>query len=588
LEKISIKIRIYLYLCSLIVFTLIVVSAFFYSFFIQNVKEIEVQDAINSSSEVKQRMELILNSINDTGNLLSTEKEIISILSSEKIIDNNQYKAIKNRSDIKLKDIASINGYIKDIYIIGNNGAVFSSDLRVNGESLRKDFYINTEASEYYSGLHYTPYDLFSNDSVISYVKQVYIYPSGKRVGSVIIDMDLSRLNEVFATFSMRKDEKVVIINSKKQTLFNFPRNVNLDQIISDNYEITTLGKAQLQKKVFGKDSAIVSDTFSNSDWKIVRIISFDEIYKSINKMILMGLRLLFVLLIVSLIVSLMLANSFTKPIIELNNQIKSVENGDFSVNISTRRKDELGELGQSFNKMVIKLKDNINHMLKEQKKRNDMEFEILQAQINPHFLYNTIDSIRWLAVMQNIENISEMTSALISLLKYNISKKSPIVTLEEDIENIKNYERIQKYRYGDTFNIQYQIQEKTLDCKIIKFILQPLVENAIFHGINDCQGEGEIKITSKIQNNDLIIEVEDNGIGMDLENWVNESAKGKKMHTGIGLKNIDERIKLYFGDSYGIQLFSELEAGTIVKLTLPLIKTDEDINAKVKTDDEL
>ena len=234
---------------------------------------------------------------------------------------------------------------------------------------------------------------------------------------------------------------------------------------------------------------------------------------------------------------------------------------------------------------MVVKLKGLINGMLKEQKKKTDMEFEILQAQINPHFLYNTLDSIRWLAVIQNVENISEMSSALINLLKYNISKKGTIVSLKEEIDGIKNYETIQKYRYGDTFCIEYNIQEETLDCKIIKFILQPLVENAIFHGINVSDSDAKIKITSEIQNNDLVIKVIDNGVGMNVLNRDDNSIKKKKMHTGIGLNNIEERIKLYFGEKYGIEIFSKIDVGTTVKITLPLVRTAEEIKDKIKID---
>lgn len=579
MKKFSIKTRIYIYLCSLTILTLIIVGIFFYSFFLQNLKEREIETAVNSSNEAKQSIELILNLISETGNLLSMDKDILDTLAKEKITDDSRYNDIKNINDVKLQNSVSMNEYVKGIYIIGENGQVFTSDWQINEEYLKKEFQGNTETNEYYSGVHATPYHLFSSNNVISYVKPIYLYPSRKRVGTVVIDMNLTKLNEVFATSSIRKDEKIVIINSKQETLFTFPYNMDLTQVITDNHEIMTVEKAQLQNKVFGKESIIVSDTFNNSDWKVIRVINLDRIYKSINKIIIIAICLLVGLLIVSLIASLILATSITRPIIELNSQIKNVEHGDFSVKIFIKRKDELGELSESFNKMVSRLRDLINHMLKEQKKKADMEFEILQAQINPHFLYNTLDSIRWLAIMQNVENISEMTLALINLLKYNISKKNANVTLKEEIEGIKNYEKIQKYRYGDTFCVEYYIREETLNCKIIKFILQPLVENAIFHGINTSESEGKIKITSEIKNNDLVIQVMDNGSGMDVKDWTDSSIKKNKMHTGVGLKNVEERIKLHFGDKYGIFIASEIEIGTTIKVILPVLKAEGDIS---------
>lgn len=553
-------------------------------FFLNTVKESEIKNAVNSSSEVKHSMNLILRLVNDTGDLLSMDKDILNIFGKDQII-NSEINAEKNRNDIKLQDIVSTHEYIKGIYIIGNNQGIFTSDWQVNEKELRKWFYQNIKSSEYYTGVHTTPYHLFSNDSVISYVKPIYIYPSGERVGTVIIDLNLTKLKEVFATSSIREGEKVIIINSKQETLFTFPYNINLDQVISDNKEIINLEKVQLEREIFGRESIIVSDTFDSSDWKIVRIIYANQIYKSINQILFIGVCLLLILFVISLILSLILATSITRPIIELNNQIKNVENGDLSINIITKRKDELGELSEAFNKMVVKLRELINGMLKEQKKKADMEFEILQAQINPHFLYNTIDSIRWLAVIQNVENISDMSSALINLLKYNISKKSTIVSLKEEIEGIKNYETIQKYRYGDTFYIEYNIHEETFNCKIIKFILQPLVENAIFHGFDTSDSDGKIKITSEIENNDLVIKVIDNGVGMETQNWGDSSIKNKKMHTGIGLENIEQRIKLYFGEQYGVELYSEIEVGTTVKVILPLVRTEEDRQDKIKID---
>ena len=584
MRKFSIKRRIFIYLCSLSIFTLIMVSIIFYSVFLKTVKESEIKNAVSSSSEVKQSMDLILGLVNDTGDLLSMDKDILNMFSKNQTIDA-EIKVLKNRNDVKLQDIVSIDDYIKGIYIIGNNGGVCTSDWQINEKELRKEFHKSIEPSEYYTGVHTTSYHLFSKDSVISYVKPIYIYPSEKRVGTVIIDLNLTKLREVFATSSIGEDQKVIIADSKQETLFTFPYNINLDQVIFDNKEILSLEKVQLEKKVFGKESIIISDTFDNSDWKIVRIIYANQIYKSINQIVIVGICLLLILLVISLILSFILATSITKPIIQLNNQIKNVEMGELSIKIITKRKDELGELSESFNKMVVKLKGLINGMLKDQKKKTDMEFEILQAQINPHFLYNTLDSIRWLAVIQNVENISDMSSALINLLKYNISKKDTIVDLKEEIEGIKNYETIQKYRYGDTFCIEYSIHEDTLNCKIIKFILQPLVENAIFHGINTSDSDAKIKITSEIQNNDLVIKVIDNGVGMDVENWEDISIKKKKMHTGIGLKNIEERIKLYFGQQYGIELSSEIEIGTTVKMILPLINTEEERHSQIKID---
>jgi two-component system, sensor histidine kinase YesM len=335
------------------------------------------------------------------------------------------------------------------------------------------------------------------------------------------------------------------------------------------------LQTTQVNSKVFNKDSIIVSDTINYSDWKLIRIINTDKIFRSVNMLGKISLYIFLFFILVSLIASLLLSVSFTKPVVELNNKIKRVEKGDLSVTISTERKDELGELSASFDNMVVQLKNLIKEKVDQQKKKSDMEFQVLQAQINPHFLYNTLNSIKWLAVIQNIENISEMTSAIINLLKYNISSKNILVTLGEEIESIKNYASIQKYRYGSNFNIEYEIDDNTTNLKILKFILQPLVENSIFHGFKNYKYGGEIKIRSQIINENLLIEVIDNGCGIDKEKSESHDDETGKMHSGIGLNNVNERICIYFGSKFGITVKSEEGNGTCVMLTLPIIKKE-------------
>lgn len=214
-------------------------------------------------------------------------------------------------------------------------------------------------------------------------------------------------------------------------------------------------------------------------------------------------------------------------------------------------------------------------------KKKADMEFQILQAQINPHFLYNTLDSIKWLAVIQNVHNISSMTNSLINLLKYNISRNNKTVMLSEELESVKNYVNIQKYRYGDIFEVTYDVNEDLLEYRILKFILQPIVENAIFHGFENMEGNCLIKIIARKKDEYLIIEIIDNGIGITNERLedIQSPNKDKGKFSGIGLRNIEERIKLYFGEKYGLTIDSKLHEGTHVSLFLPIISNEEEFH---------
>ena len=202
-----------------------------------------------------------------------------------------------------------------------------------------------------------------------------------------------------------------------------------------------------------------------------------------------------------------------------------------------------------------------------------EMEFKILQAQINPHFLYNTLDSIRWMATLQGTSIISTMVSSIINLLKYNFSRNGTLVYLSEEIESVKDYISIQKFRYGDMFDIKYDIPKDILEYKTIKFIMQPIVENAIFHGFENIEHIGVIRISAYIEKDFLYILISDNGVGMteeELQNVIHRKPS-KKQYLDIGIQNVDNRIKFYCGQDYGLSLTSIKYVGTTATFKLPI-----------------
>jgi two-component system sensor histidine kinase YesM len=374
----------------------------------------------------------------------------------------------------------------------------------------------------------------------------------------------------------MQYEEKVLVLNHLGETMFSFPYNINLDSIITDNPDIIESQTTQLTTDVFGKESIILSDTLNFSGWKVVRIINSDHIYEKTNQLAPLALIALGILFILTWMISLILSHSFTKPIRELHQHILKVENGNFKTMIPIKRKDELGQLAHSFNVMTQNLNELIQKMLIEEKEKSQMEFQILQSQINPHFLYNTLDSIKWLATIQNVDNIKDMTNSLINLLKYNISSKGTMVMLKEEIQSIVNYVEIQKYRFGDIFEVYYDIPSQLENLFILRFILQPIIENSIIHGFEDI-GNNQFHITIKAFSEDdiLYITITDNGKGMDdiaIETLFTTEDKRNVMHSGIGLKNIHDRIQLYFGPEFGLKISSLSNQGTSIQLSLRVL----------------
>lgn len=575
MKKFTIQKRIFVYILLLVFFLLTSLIVANYTIYLEYLKNNEMASAINSVQKTKQNIEIILKLANDMSVAISDKSEIQNEVKSS---SSNNYD--KDRINLMLEQLVSLQEYFNGIHIIGDNGKFFSSDPENSLDSVLKnsqlpgDFH-NRVGSLFLNSSRNGYYVMNSSDSVISLISPILHDVTGEFKGVVIIDMNYTYLREAFSAASFENMEKVMIVNQKGDILFSFPYNVDLGEVIENNPQLLDLQAVQINSKVFGKDCIIVSDTIDYSGWKLIRIINTDKIYRSVNMLGKITIYIFMFFVLVALTASLLLSVSFTKPIVELNKKIKKVEKGDLSVAISIDRDDELGELSASFNKMVVQLKNLFDEKVENQKKKSDMEFQVLQAQINPHFLYNTLNSIKWLAVIQNIENISEMTSAIINLLKYNISTKSILVTLEDEVESIKNYANIQKYRYGSNFNIEYNLDQNTLNLKILKFILQPLVENSIFHGFKNYKYGGEIKIRSEIIDEFLVIIVQDNGSGINHVKFESGENDTGKMYSGIGLNNVDDRIRLYFGSEYGISIKSEVNFGTCITIKLPIIENE-------------
>ncbi|WHH58073.1 sensor histidine kinase [Petroclostridium sp. X23] len=224
---------------------------------------------------------------------------------------------------------------------------------------------------------------------------------------------------------------------------------------------------------------------------------------------------------------------------------------------------------------MTTKIKDLIIQNTKEQEQKRKSEIKALQAQINPHFLYNTLDSIIWMAESKKSEDVVVMASALAKLFRFSISKGEEIISLRSEIEHIKNYLTIQKIRYTDKLDFSIEVDDDILHCKTLKIILQPLAENSIYHGIKNKNGMRLIRITGKKTNNKILLQVIDNGVGMTPEKLENVLSKRNTVSDskGVGVWNVHERLKLYFGDEFGLVFESQLDVGTKVDVWLPLIE---------------
>jgi two-component system sensor histidine kinase YesM len=274
------------------------------------------------------------------------------------------------------------------------------------------------------------------------------------------------------------------------------------------------------------------------------------------------------------------ISRSIYIPIKKLHDVTTTITKNDLQALVTSDNVDEITELGMSFNIMIGKIRELLDSKIKEQENLKKAELRALQAQINPHFLYNTLDTIIWMAESKKTDQVIEIVSALANFFRISLSKGKDWITIGEEIERTRSYLAIQKMRYRDIMDYEIQVDEGVLDNTILKLILQPLVENALYHGIKNKRQGGTITVRAKQENeHEVLLEVEDNGIGFTPEKLAQlqvelEDDSGEiRLESGFGIGNVNKRIRLYYGKQYGLSINSEYYAGTRVSFVIPAIK---------------
>ncbi|HVI40272.1 MAG TPA: sensor histidine kinase, partial [Anaerovoracaceae bacterium] len=325
-----------------------------------------------------------------------------------------------------------------------------------------------------------------------------------------------------------------------------------------------------------GKDYIIVFNSVGSIGWMVTDIIPYNEIMSDFNKV---RTKIITFSIIVSLLVIalyLLISSSIVRPLNAVTKSFRRMQKGDLSVTAEGSMLAEVDELSEDFNKMV----KTINNLLEEIKvaniKERDAELKALQVQINPHFLYNTLDIIYW---MTDSKEIASITNNLARFFRLSLSSGKNIISVEEELEQVKVYLNIQNIRFKNKFVYIENVDPEVLGYPMLKLILQPLVENALLHGLKYVKDGGIIKLHGKIDNGDLEFKVEDNGTGVDLER-INYILEGHEAHNGYGIKNVNERIKLKYGNQYGLFYSNKEEGGTCVKMIIPAIDNSENGNA--------
>lgn len=563
---------------TLIILILIPITIFSFLLFnwVKNIiSEKYSESALQSICENTENIDFILNDINEFSNLILTNRDFANLLKKKNDPDTSKIENF-------LRDFFSSRGDIEGLYVysgqnmysIGSNKVVKRNDAewftdlsKTKGEVK----WINTrnEKIRIMAG----DFDKYN----FSLGRKIIDLNSLKELGVLVIDINERILEKSYKRLIKQGDINVFICD-QKGNIISHPDKSKIGTNISGNqlYEEVLSGKSDYGKfsyKSAKLDEMVLYSTCRVTGWKLVQRIPKSYLYDEIDgiKNIVITIGIIYVF--ISLIIALFLSVKFTGPMRRLMKKMKSAEDGNLDVQISVGNKDEVGQLGISFNNMIIKIKSLIEKVVDDERVKKEIELEALHAQINPHFLYNTLNSIKWMAKIQGANNITSTVTALIKLLRVSISLSNEMILLEDEIEYVRSYVLIQKVRFNERFEVTYSIDENCRKCNIPKLILQPIVENSIIYGYQDnIEMHLDIEIKANYEGDLLIIQVIDNGPGIEdvILERIFSKEKNVNKFSMVGLNNINQRIKLYFGEGYGININSEKCKGTCVKLILP------------------
>jgi two-component system sensor histidine kinase YesM len=498
-------------------------------------------------------------------------------------VTNENYPAFRSRMEFLLAQYGNGNPYLNAIMIQTSTGQLYwwenkkGLDHTLNHEAvsamtLSAETYLHTHKLS----MGWTP-SLRERNEVFLIRDFVDVNHIDRSLGTIIYSLDANFFLSLGSGSSIIKQSNVAILNPFNELLVG-GGSPETDKLIRNSISnVLSEGDAAMATVEYaGTDSHLfVQERTPTLGWRVLCFIPMSVLLSGTQIIVFVIVLVSLLAVLISTGIAAILSNSATRNIKILEQTMRRVEDGNFDVRIVPLGKDEIGSLSLRFNFMLARINELINIVYKEQIAKQQAEFTVLRSQINPHFLYNTLGTVKWYARMNEQPEIERMISSVIDLLKSSVRRVGEFHSLDQEITQLKNYVFIQKIGYGEAFQVEYEIDEELLACEVPYFILQPLVENAILHGIEMSKGIGKIRLTAKVVERDLLLTVEDNGKGMDPDQVVNILHVGSQKEsvpgvTGIGIHNVHERIQLYYGPQYGLSYESAIALGTKATTRIP------------------
>lgn len=525
-----------------------------------------------------------LSGIEKITELIYINEDIQQAISSDNHNELNYYSNYKKVDQVinNVEFYSNYYKYVTSLFIFGMNGSEFrygnGSDAYAIDTKLLQTSEWYKQSEELGGNLLWIGVHDNDNKSRMTQFKQVFSLSrfirdfNNRNIGSLYLSLNTDVFTDILSKASPNTQSQIYIVDQLGKIVY--PQEKLAKTLESDGIILPDKNLANFEIKKNGKAYLVSNYDLDKYGWRIVQMVPIEILTKD-NKIIFkITTAVFFLALLFSGVLWFFISAGIVKPIKKLTLTMKDVRGSNLVVKSNISNIDEIGLLSVNFNYMIERINSLFNQVIEEESKKRKAEIKALQGQITPHFLYNTLNTIRWMAIIQKSEGIKEVVDALGRLLRNTFKEKSTLTTLSEELSLIKDYIYIQQTRYREKFQVIYEVDEQLLRLKCVKFILQPIVENAIFHGLEPQNDPGLIRIKICTDQRNLLITVEDSGVGMSAsqiskildENLMEEDSMG-----GIGVLNVNLRIQMICGNRYGIQIESEVGSYTKVHIVLPL-----------------
>ena len=533
---------------------------YFFSLYVGSMKQ-----AAHTSSE-----QAVTQASNTISNYIGDMQEIMSLIEKDLTKSGGS-------TGQTLETLCSVRSDLVAVYIYDEQGKLVDSHT---GTHTLKEHYLKDLS--YIELDSYSPGVLYLSEPHVESLLQDY-YPwvvsvlqeipgaDGQKL-RVVIDIRFSKISDYVDDVGIGQHGYCFITDSNGEIIYHPQQQLLYSGLKTE----ATEGLDLSHNGSFETEELICSvRALDNCNWKVVGVSYISELVTA-KEMELVGniCFMLTIILLTTMVVSVLVSRLVTNPVQRLIRAMEEFEKDAAGyVYQPVEGTTEIEALSQSYEHMVRKIQKLMNQVRQEEISLRKTELKALQAQINPHFLYNTLDAIGWLCEEERCQDAVEMVNALAKLFRISISKGHELIPIEKEVEHARSYLKIQNFRYKNQFSYEFQVEEDCLQYYCNKITLQPIIENAIYHGLDRMVDEGRILIRIYSEGEDVVFRVEDNGVGMSEEQCRSILHKEPGDNSGIGIKNVNDRIKIYFGKEYGLSIESELDEGTTVIIRMPKVE---------------